>query len=115
MEITDRGFEFPENYDFEKLFNREFGIIKEEAFNVRVEFTGWAAKYMAERIWSPDQKITKKKGGSTVLTFTASSEPELISWLLSFGDGAKLLKPDWLVDEVRETVNRMQNTYSGST
>ena len=34
VEITDRGFEFPKNYDFEKLFNREFGIIKEEAFKV---------------------------------------------------------------------------------
>ena len=40
----------PKNYDFEKLFNREFGIIKEEAFKVRVEFSGWAARYVAERI-----------------------------------------------------------------
>ena len=114
-EITDRDFEFPKNYDFEKLFNREFGIIKEEAFKVRIEFTGWAAKYAAERIWSPDQKITKKKGGTTVMSFTASSEPELISWVLSFGDEAKLLKPDWLVDDVKKAVNRMQVAYSGST
>jgi len=114
VETTDRDFEFPKNYDFEKLFNLEFGIIKEEAFKVRVEFTGWAAKYVAERIWSPDQKITKKKGGGTVLTFTASSKPELISWLLSFGDQAKLLKPKWLVDNVREAVNRMQVAYSSN-
>ena len=82
---------------------------------MRVEFTGWAAKYVAERIWSPDQKITKKKGGNIVLTFTASSKPELISWLLSFGGEAKLLKPKWLVDDVREAVNRMQKGYSGTT
>ena len=115
VEITDRGFEFPQNYDFEKLFNREFGIIKEEAFKVRVEFSGWAAKYVAERIWSPDQNITRKKGGNIALTFTASSEPELISWLLSFGDQAKLLKPDWLVDEVGQTVEQLQRLYSENT
>lgn len=115
VEITDRGFELPKNYDFEKLFNREFGIIKKEAIKVRVEFTGWAAKYVAERIWSPDQKITKKKDGNIVLTFTASSEPELISWVLSFGAEAKLLGPKWLVDDVREMVSRMHCAYSGTT
>jgi predicted DNA-binding transcriptional regulator YafY len=49
------------------------------------------------------------------MSFTASSEPELISWVLSFGDEAKLLKPDWLVDDVKKAVNRMQVAYSGST
>jgi len=115
VEITDRDFEFPKNYDFEKLFNREFGIIKEESFKVRVEFTGWAAKYVPERIWSPDQKITNKKGGNIVLTFTASSKPELISWLLSFGDEGKLLKPKWLVDEVGQTVEQLQRLYLENT
>ena len=110
-----RTIEFLKNYDFEKLFNREVGIIKEDAFKVRVEFTDWAARYVSERIWSPDQKITKKKSGNIVLSFTASSKPELISWLLSFGNEAKLVQPKWLVDDVREAVNTMQKGYSGST
>ncbi|NVM23327.1 MAG: WYL domain-containing protein [Desulfobacterales bacterium] len=113
--ITEKDFEFPKNYDFEKLFNRQFGIIKEDTFKVTVEFSGWAANYAAERIWSPDQKITKKKGGNTLLTFTASSEPELISWLLSFGDEAKLLKPKRLVAEVGQTVEQLQRLYSKNT
>ena len=31
------------------------------------------------------------------------------------GDEAKLIKPKWLVDDVREAVNRMQKGYSGTT
>ena len=111
VEMTDRYFEFPEDYDFEKVFNREFGVMKEEAFEVKVEFSGWAAKYVAERIWSPDQKIENKGRGKIRLYFTASSEPELLSWLLSFGDEAKLLKPDRLVKEAREIVKKMHETY----
>jgi len=100
VELTDRRFEFPTNYDFEKTFKQNFGVIKEDAFKVEVEFTGWAARYVAERIWSPDQKI-HKKNGTTKLAFSASSEPELISWLLSFGDDAKVKKPSWMIDKLK--------------
>ena len=52
-ELDERPFTFPEDYDFEKIFNRNFGVIKEEAFEVKVEFVGFAAGFVAERIWSP--------------------------------------------------------------
>ena len=100
VELTGRQFEFPKNYDFEKTFKQNFGVIKENAFEVEVEFTGWAARYVSERIWSPDQKI-HKKNGTTRLTFSASSEPELISWLLSFGEDAKVKKPSWMIDKLK--------------
>lgn len=83
VEITDRSFELPTNYNFEKAFNKNFGVIKEDAFNVEIEFSGYSAAYVSERIWSPDQKITNKRNGKVTLKFSASSEPELISWLLS--------------------------------
>ncbi|MBW1743958.1 MAG: WYL domain-containing protein, partial [Deltaproteobacteria bacterium] len=35
LEMTERGFEFPKDYDFEKRFNREFGVINEESFEVK--------------------------------------------------------------------------------
>jgi predicted DNA-binding transcriptional regulator YafY len=91
--ITDRQFSMPEDYDFERDFNQTFGIAKDEAFIVEVEFFDWAANYVAERSWSPDQKITKRRDGSVKLKFTASSEPEILSWVLSFGENAVLVKP----------------------
>ncbi len=63
VELTDRMFKFPTDYDFEKTFNKNFGIIKEDSFEVELEFTGWAARYVTERIWSPDQKVIEKKDG----------------------------------------------------
>jgi predicted DNA-binding transcriptional regulator YafY len=110
IEITDRLFEFPKNYDFDKAFKQNFGVIKEDAFEVEVEFTGWAAKYVSERIWSPDQKI-HKKNGTTKLTFSASSEPELISWVLSFGHQARLKKPDSLATKVKKASEDIKKIY----
>jgi len=61
VELTRRKFEFPTNYNFAEIFNKSFGIIKEEVFEVEVEFSGFAASYVAERIWSPDQKTLLDK------------------------------------------------------
>lgn len=112
LELTERSFEFPKDYDFEKFFNQNFGVIKEEVFKVEMEFTGYATEYVAERIWSPDQKLIKKKDGTAKLKFSASSEPELISWVLSFGDEAKVVKPNWLIDRIKQIVISIQREYS---
>ena len=110
IDETKAHFEVPKEYDFEKAFNQTFGIIKDEKFEVEAEFTGWAAVYVEERIWSNDQVITRD--GEKVRTkFTASSEPEIISWILSFGDEAKLLKPYQLVTELSENIQEMRNSY----
>jgi predicted DNA-binding transcriptional regulator YafY len=110
VSMTDISFQ-PEKFDFEKAFNQQFGIIKEKAFRVEVEFRDWAASFVAERIWSRDQEILKKSKNKIILKFTSSSEPELISWLLSFGDRAILIKPDWLVQEIKGKIVKLGKCY----
>ncbi|MDA3789149.1 MAG: WYL domain-containing protein [Desulfobacula sp.] len=43
--------------------------------------------------------------------FTTSSESELITWILSFGNEAKVLKPVRLIGEVKENIKSMQSIY----
>jgi len=58
------------------------------------------------------ESTSRFKGKDKIhLTFSASSKPELISWLLSFGEEAKLLKPDGLVKEVSEKVKELNEIY----
>jgi len=111
VQLTDRSFEVPKNYDFENEFNRHFGVIKGEEFKVEVEFEGWSARYVAERTWSPDQKIAKKKDGKIRLVFNASSESEVVSWVLWFGRQAKVIRPKWLVDEISKELISMNKKY----
>ena len=102
VEMTDRGFEYPTDYNFEDIFDKNFGFMKDDCFEVEAEFTGWAAQYVAERTWSPDQKISRIDDGKIRLTFSASSDVELIAWILSFGEEAKVIEPQWVVEEVLE-------------
>jgi predicted DNA-binding transcriptional regulator YafY len=58
------------------------------------------------------ESTSRFKGKDKIhLTFSASSKPELISWLLSFGEEAKLLKPDDLVKEVTEKIAQLKANY----
>jgi predicted DNA-binding transcriptional regulator YafY len=111
VNMTDVKFQ-PDKFDFEKTFNQQFGLIKDKAFEVEAAFTGWSAAYVAERIWSPDQEIIKKGKNKIILKFTASSEPELIGWLLSFGEEATLIKPDWIIKELKLKIAKLSNCYS---
>jgi predicted DNA-binding transcriptional regulator YafY len=112
VEMTDQSYEFPKDYDFEQIYNRNFGIIKDNAFQAEVEFTGISARYVAERMWSPDQRICRMNGSTLRITFSASSDKELISWLLSFGDEARLIKPQRLVQSTKAMLMKMEALYN---
>ncbi len=94
VEITDITFEFPNNYNFEKVFNKAFGVMDGKKFKVEIEFAEKPAEYVAERIWSEDQEIIDKGNGKLLLIFSSSSKVELIPWILSFSGDAKVIKPD---------------------
>jgi predicted DNA-binding transcriptional regulator YafY len=111
IQITERSFTLPGKYDFERDFNQSFGILKDAPFNVEVRFHGWAAIYVTERTWSPNQIITKHRDGSITLKFQASSEPEIISWILSFKDEARVIRPKWLVSEINNIIRNMSRLY----
>ena len=104
VELTERRFEPIAGDDFTARFNAEFGVIKEEPFEVAADFRDWAARYVSERVWCPDQMITRRKGGSIRIRFKASSEVEVISWILSFRSDCTLVKPEWLVKRLKGTL-----------
>jgi len=112
VKLTDRCFCMPDNYNFDKFYNENFGVMKGEAFQAIVEFDSNAADYVSERIWSPDQTIKKLSNGNIRITLTTTSEPELISWVLSFGKMAKLLAPADLIEEIRHIIQSTAALYS---
>ena len=99
--------------DAQDAHTGNFGVLEGEPFTVRVKFTRSAATYVAERIWSDDQKVVVHKDGSITLTMTARSELEVVAWVLSFGDAAELLSPKWLREELAGQVQRLGARYAG--
>ncbi len=83
----------------------------ETPFKVRIEFAGWSAAFVSERVWSPDQKMVRKRDGKIELEFSAFSECELIGWVLSFGDEARLVRPVRLRERIVEVLRSAVAQY----
>lgn len=88
-----------------------FGFLFHDPIRVRVAFWGGAATYAAERTWSKDQRITRRRDGALILTFTATSRLEVLSWVLSFGPEAELLAPKDLREELKIQANAIAARY----
>lgn len=89
-----------------------FGFPVHTPIRVKVLFHGRAAEYVAERVWSKDQKIRQRKDGSLVLTFSSTSRQEVISWVLSFGPDAELMEPKDLREEMKEKAKSIMERYT---
>lgn len=102
LQVLEEFFEYPSDYDFERVFNTHFGMIKSEVFSVTIEFKEFAAEYVAERNWNSEERKEWVDDDTLILTIKASSEPEIIGWVLSWGGRAKILKPLSLAENVKE-------------
>ena len=91
-----------------------FGLMSGEVFTARLKFQPEAAIYVAERQWSMEQKIDAQPDGSIILEMEAKSDLELISWVLSFGNAAEILSPEWLRQEITDRVGSLNQIYSES-
>lgn len=112
VEATDITFK-PSQYDFDadSLKTDCFGIWIGEPHKIKIEFTDWAAGYVSERFWHPNQRITKGEDGAIIIEFESGSIPEISRWVLSFGSKAKVLTPKQLKSMVQDELKSAMGNY----
>lgn len=108
---TDVTFRWPRDYDFEKSLNLEFGMMRGQRFRVLATFSGWAADYVAERQWSPNQELRHLADGRLRLAFDAVSLDETVGWVLQFGEWCTVEGPPELVDAIKARLASLSATY----
>ena len=112
LQVTDVSFQYPENFDPEKLLNSAFGIIFEKPFQVRIRFSREVAPYIRERIWAPNQRLTEDEAdGSLILEMETSGWLDVKRWALSYGMHAEVLKPQEMRKEIADELTRSLGRY----
>jgi predicted DNA-binding transcriptional regulator YafY len=111
LKVTDAGFTYPEDFDPEELLESAFGFYYDDPVTVKVRFPAEQARYIEERRWAKDQKITKRRDGSIVLKMTTSGWYDVKRWILSFGPDAELLEPADKREEIHDAVLEMAELY----
>jgi hypothetical protein len=85
--LTERNFSF----SLPEIEANSFGLPWHEPKTFRIRFKkGKAADYVRERIWAEEQIIEDTEDGGLLLELSTRSEPELLAWVRSFGEEARM-------------------------
>jgi len=111
LTMTEETFPQPENFDPDTLLENAFSIVYDEPVEVKIRFSAEVARYIRERRWAKDQKISEGPDDSIVLELKTSGWFDVKKWILSFGAKAAVLEPENLRKEILDEISDMQKHY----
>jgi proteasome accessory factor B len=103
-------FDYPADYRPEQLTEGAFGLFRGEPTRVRIVFDPKVARYVQRRQWHPTQRF-RRLDGDIEMTMDVRGTTELVSWVLGFGDKARVLEPAGLRVAIAEELRRVAHTY----
>jgi predicted DNA-binding transcriptional regulator YafY len=93
---TDR-FELPVDFHIDSWFQGQFGIWRgKDKVRVVIDFAPKVADYVRSRRIHPSQKVSSLRGGGVRLTMLIGDTTEVASWILGFGETARVVEPEAL-------------------
>jgi predicted DNA-binding transcriptional regulator YafY len=111
---TDR-FELPEDFRVDDYFQGQFGIWHGgQAKRVVIDFDARVAEYVETRRIHPSQELARLPSGGIRLTMTIGDLTELTTWVLGFGETAKVVEPDELAGRVKSELANAVALYDAT-
>lgn len=111
LEKSEESFNYPENFDPEKLLESSFDIIYDDPVSLRLWVSRSQAKYIRERKFFREQTITENNDGSMIIDIRTSGKNDVKRWVMSLGAEAMVLSPKNLRKEIIEDLNNLISKY----
>jgi predicted DNA-binding transcriptional regulator YafY len=105
--IPDPDFSLDEHKRSSQLFASDAPEIE-----VVAEFDKFAAHWIRLKQIHPSQQVLERSDGSLEVSFKVTSMENLMRWILSFGEHARILAPLELQERVRRTISKMNYLYN---
>ncbi len=111
--IRGEQFEVPRDYDPDDHFAGQLGLWQDDAEpeRVRIAFTAAVAPSAKERRWPGQLGWSDAQDGRSILELTIPITPEVLTWVLTWGDQAEVLEPDSLRERVVATLGSALSQY----
>ena len=78
---------------------------------IEVAFDARIARYVKERVWHQSQQVQDRPDGGVALTLHVSNDWALRSWILGFGQLARVTAPAELAAQIVEEIDRARSLY----
>lgn len=104
---TDLPYQIPLHFDFEAFVEDSLTVMRGPRIEVELIFEKGTAAWAKDRVWHPSQQLTRLPGGKLRMTFTVADSRELVGWVLSFGSGVRVVRPESLRAAVKEEAQKI--------
>ncbi|MDZ7794732.1 MAG: WYL domain-containing transcriptional regulator [Spirochaetia bacterium] len=112
ISLLNKHFDEPNNFYPEELLETTFDLTLGDAVEITIQFTSAAARRVRGRTWAKNQEITEQQDGSLSLTMETSGKADVLRWVLSFGDQAKITNPPELIEEFKMLISSLSKVYN---
>ncbi len=111
-QILDETAQQISTEQLQDFIQSSYGIFTGKAQHTAVlEFTKHRANWVADEQWHSEQQSKWLDNGNYQLSFPFSDSRELIMDILKHGAEVKVIAPPFLIDLVKEEINKMQKNY----
>ncbi len=104
---TDRPYQIPLHFDFDAFVEDSITVMRGPRIEAELIFEKTTAAWVKDRTWHPSQRLTRLPGGKLRMEISVADSRELVGWVLSFGSGVRVVKPDRLREAVESEARRI--------
>lgn len=107
------GHEAFEKMDLAALSKKTFSMFAGTEQYVKLEFVNEMAGIAIDR-FGRDVSMIKKDEGHFIVNVNVAVSRQFLAWIVSLGDGVRVLGPDAVVRQMREEADRLAAVYRGT-
>jgi predicted DNA-binding transcriptional regulator YafY len=109
LSTTDHPYQMPLHFDVDAYVEDALVVMRGVRIEVELAFDKTTAAWVKDRVWHSSQKLKRLKGGGLQMHLTVANTRELLGWVLSFGAGVRVMKPDSLRQAVEAEARKILN------
>lgn len=100
-------------FNYKNYFKNRFGVYNGPHKLIKLKIKDEYLHYFENRFWHATQKFKKQADGSTILSMSVPIVPDLISWIISWGEMVTVVSPKELKKRVKKKLEKTLKNYTG--
>jgi len=107
LNISNHPCQMPLGFDLEAYVRDALGAMRGPLIEIELLFARDIAVWVKDQTWHSSQRLTPLKDGRLKMILEVSDTPELVGWVLHFGSGVQVVRPDSVREKVRDEVEKI--------
>ncbi len=110
LTVTNLPCQMPLGFNVEDYVRNALTVMRGgPQIELELRFDRKTSAWAKGRIWHSSQKATLDKDGCLTLNLKVADTPELTGWILSFGSGVRVIKPESLLQRLKSAALEVAN------